>query len=307
MPCYHPLHAYKDKHEDPYKIKITFKRSNSWRGEKIDLPCGQCIGCRLEKARQWAVRCMHEAQCHENNCFVTLTYDDRHLPGNKSLQLKDFQLFMKRLRKKFGSGIRFFHCGEYGEELGRPHYHALLFNIDFEDKKAFSQSNGFKTYTSEILSSLWDKGFAVIGDLTFESAGYVARYSLKKVTGQKAEAHYNGKKAEYATMSRRPGIGKKWYEKYKGEVYPLDRVNIRGFDSKPPRYYDGLLQKEDPSTMMLLKIKREESAGKKFVEDYLSNGKKVVESDMSDRRLQDKETTKLSQIKMLSRHKEDGL
>lgn len=309
MPCYFPLHAYKDKSKDAYKTKICFKRADSWRGEKIDLPCGQCIGCRLEKARQWAVRCMHEAQMHENNCFITLTYNDYNLPRNGSLKLKDFQLFMKRLRKKFGSGIRFFHCGEYGEgvqdgeEVGRPHYHALLFNFDFEDKKVYTQKDGYKTYTSETLSGLWPYGYSVIGEVNFDSAGYVARYSLKKISGEKATSHYRGKKPEYCTMSRRPGIGKKWFDKYRYEVYPLDRVNVRGVDSKPPRFYDNQMQKEDPSTLWLVKIQREQN--KKFCNDVV-NGKVIVESDSCDRRLIAKEVTKRAQIGLLSRHKKDG-
>jgi hypothetical protein len=244
---------------------------------------------------------MHEAQMFESNCFVTLTYDDLHLPKNNSLVLKDYQLFMKKLRRKYGSGIRFYHCGEYGDELGRPHYHSILFNHDFEDKKFYSENNGNKLYTSDSLSSLWEKGHSIIGDVTFESAGYVARYSLKKVTGEKAKDHYGSRLPEYSTMSRRPGIGKNWFEKYKCEVYPLDRVNVNGVDSKPPRYYDYLLQKEDPSTMALIKIEREESAGKNYVEDYLSNGKKVIESDSSDRRLCEKEKTKIGSLELLKR------
>lgn len=303
MPCYHPLHAFKAKSEDTQKTKIAFNRNNSWRGEKIDLPCGQCVGCRLERSRQWAVRCTHEASMYENNCFITLTYSDENLPENNSLKLRDFQLFMKKLRKRFGKDIRFFHCGEYGENpsLPRPHYHALLFNFDFEDKKVHSQKNGYKIYTSDILSSLWEHGHSVIGDVSFESSGYVARYTLKKITGEKAKDHYGLRKPEYATMSRRPGIGKRWYDKFKGDVFPLDRVNVRGVDSKPPRYYDSQLQKEDPSTMALIKIERE--AKKRFCTDVI-NGKTIIESDSSDRRLLAKEVTKEAQLKMLKR---DGI
>lgn len=305
MPCYHPIHAFKAKPEDPYKIKIAFKRSNSWRGEKIDLPCGRCIGCRLERARQWAVRLFHESQMHENNSFITLTYDDEHIPENQSLRLRDFQLFMKRLRKKKSeSRIRFFHCGEYGENFGRPHYHAILFNVAFNDRQLFKTNNGINVYTSKELSSLWPMGISSVGDVTFESAGYVARYCLKKVTGENAGKHYGNRKPEYCTMSRRPGIGYLWWEKYKNEVVPFDRVNIRGVDCKPPRYYDDLLFRIDPSTSMLTKIKREEN--KKFVDDYYL-GKHLLESDSSDRRLLVKEETKIASISMLPRHKEDGL
>lgn len=250
---------------------------------------------------------MHEASLYEKNCFLTLTYDEKNLPFDHSLHLDHYQLFMKRLRKKYGSGIRFFHCGEYGEALGRPHYHSLLFNHDFPDKKFYSSKGGNSIYTSDELNGIWNKGFAVIGDLTFESAGYVARYALKKITGENAEKHYNGKKPEYCTMSRRPGIGKGWFDKFKDDVYNRDRVLINGKISRPPKYYDGLLQKVDPSKLWLNKIKREESSYKNKCIDVLSNGKVIVESDSCDRRLLAKEETKISQIKMLSRHKEDGL
>lgn len=305
MPCYYPLHAYKGKSEDSYKTKISFQRSGSWRGERIDLPCGQCIGCRLERSRQWAVRCVHESSLYEKNSFITLTYDDKHLPENNSLNLCHYQLFMKRLRKKYGSGIRYFHCGEYGEELGRPHYHGLLFNHDFEDKKYYSEREKIKLYTSDSLSALWPYGHSIIGEVTFESAGYVARYNLKKVTGKNSKEYYGEKKPEYCTMSRRPGIGKGWYDKYRGDVYNYDRVIIRGSVSKPPKYYDGLLQKDDPSTLALIKIQRENDS-KKFVCTDVINGKSIMESDSSDRRLIEKETTKKGQLAMLMRHK-DGI
>lgn len=303
MPCYFPIHAFKGKSEDKQKTLIVFNRPNSWKGERIELPCGQCIGCRLERARNWAVRCVHEAQMYENNCFVTLTYDNLYLPKDGSLCLRDFQLFMKRLRKKFGNGIRYFHCGEYGDENKRPHYHALLFNHDFEDKKYFSQKNGFVTYTSDDLSSLWKKGFTTVAGVSFESAGYVARYSLKKVTGEKAKEHYGILAPEYATMSRRPGIGRSWFDKFSGDVYPADRVVINGTHSTPPRYYDDLLGKSDPSGLALIKIGREKN--EKYVDDVWM-GREIKVSDGCDKRLIEKEKTKRAQIEVLSRHK-DGV
>ena len=158
------------------------------------LPCGQCVGCRLERSRQWAIRCMHEAQMHEDNCFITLTFnpeslDDRSNPW--SLDVRDFQLFMKRLRKKYGAGIRFYHCGEYGELNKRPHYHACIFGFDFPDKRLWKVTNsGHRLYISESLDELWPFGFCTIGNVTFESAAYVARYIMKKVNGDAAADHY---------------------------------------------------------------------------------------------------------------------
>lgn len=300
MTCYFPLHAFKDKGEDPSKTYISFRRSGSWKGERLELPCGRCIGCRLERSRQWAVRCMHEASLYDRNCFLTLTYDDDHLPKDGSLHLDDFQCFMKRLRKKFGVGIRFFHSGEYGEINARPHYHSLLFNHDFDDKTVFSQRGEHRLFVSDTLSKLWPFGFSSIGSLTFESAGYVARYALKKVTGKGAEDFYGGRKPEYSTMSRRPGIGSRWFEKFSSEVYPRDGVIVRGHLSKPPRYYDNLLAKSDRSTFELAKIAREKS-GQRFVEDVLSDGRVVVVSDSSSERLKVREEVKRAQMCNLKR------
>ena len=134
MTCYHPLECWRVDGQS----KLAFvKPREALIREKLEVPCGQCIGCRLERSRQWAVRCIHEAQLHKDNCFITLTYNDEHLPSPPSLSVRDFQLFMKRLRKRFGKGIRFFHCGEYGEKYGRPHYHACLFGFDFPDRVQF--------------------------------------------------------------------------------------------------------------------------------------------------------------------------
>lgn len=302
MSCYFPLHAYKDKQRDA-TTKIVFSRPRSWKGERLDLPCGQCIGCRLERSRQWAIRCMHEASLYEKNSFLTLTYDNHHLPLDGSLHLEHFQSFMKRLRKKYGRGIRFYHCGEYGEEFARPHYHALLFNHDFEDKRFFSERNGNRIYTSDALSGLWQNGFSVIGDVTFDSAAYVARYVMKKVTGAKAKEHYGDRRPEYTTMSRRPGIGKRWFDQYSSDVYPRDGVVVRGVVSRPPRYYDNLLGSQDPSLLARIKIDREDN--ERFISTF-SKGRIMIESDSSDRRLAIKEEVKQASIRNLRRH-QDGV
>lgn len=222
----------------------------------VTIGCGQCIGCRLDKSRTWAIRMMHEASMHQNNCFLTLTYNDENLPPNGTLVKKHFQDFMKRYRKKYASQtIRFYHCGEYGENTQRPHYHAAIFGHDFTDKKVHKHSDsGFIIYTSDDLASLWDKGYATIGDLTFESAGYISRYITKKLTGPKAE--YYEKKGiipEYSTMSRRPGIGYDWYKKYNlTDVLNGDFIIINGKKCKVPRFYDNLLEESD-----LLDVKKE--------------------------------------------------
>lgn len=300
MSCNFPLHAYKAKSNQTDKIKITFSRPSSWRGEPLNLPCGQCTQCRLEKSRQWAVRCMHEASLWEKNSFVTLTYNDENIPSNKSLQLDHFQRFIKRLRRSVDDRIRYYHCGEYGELNERPHYHALLFNYRPGDLKLFSERDGRRLYTSDSLSKLWPLGFSTIGEVEFESAAYVARYIMKKVTGDRASSHYAGRKPEYTTMSRRPGIGKGWYEKFKADVYPSDRVIVRGVVTRPPRFYDGLLGSEDRSTLEFLKIKRENQA-QKYTTDTLSDGRVIRVSEFSAPRLLAKNECVEAKIKMLTR------
>lgn len=251
MTCFHPLRAYKTA-----SGSIVFNGSKPNITEFLDLPCGKCIGCRLDRSRQWAIRCMHEASLFDRNCFITLTYDDAHLPEDRSVNVRHFQLFMKKLRKRFGSNIRFYHCGEYGDKTSRPHYHAILFNFDFDDKKLFTVRNGYPVYISQILNEIWGNGFCEIGTVTFESAAYVARYIMKKVNGKLAEGHYDfvhpvtgqiySRSPEYTTMSRRPGIGTAWFDKFGGDVFPHDRVIIAGRELRPPKFYDKRLKDADP-------------------------------------------------------------
>lgn len=231
----------------------------------MEVPCGNCIGCRLRYSVEWAIRCMHEASQHSENSFVTLTYRD--LPQYGSLNKKHFQDFMKRLRYEFPSKkIRYFHCGEYGDELGRPHYHALLFGIDFPDKKVYEVKGDNILYTSETLEKIWQHGFAPIGAVNFQTAAYTARYVLKKIRGDKAEAHYSRPsddflstgellpvQPEYVTMSLKPAIGREWFDKYHSEVYPHDHVIANGREHKPPKYYDELMKLIDPKLMETVK------------------------------------------------------
>lgn len=262
MPCYHPLTAYRSAQGDVVFVE---------RGDivaTLALPCGRCIGCRLERSRQWAVRILHETKCHADSCFLTLTFDEEHCPRNRSLDYKVFQDFMKRLRKRFsGKRVRFFMCGEYGEQFDRPHFHACIFGIDFADKVLFSSAGGTKLYTSPVLDGLWPFGFSSIGEVTFESAAYVARYCVKKVNGDLAKDHYAmvdldtgevyQRTPEFAHMSLKPGIGALWLEKFRSDVYPRDYVVARGHKSKPPRYYDKRLKAALPDMHEDIICKRE--------------------------------------------------
>lgn len=248
MPCYRLVPAYQT--EDG---SIVFSERGRIR-RPLFLPCGQCIGCRLDRSRSWAVRCMHEASLHkQGNSFITLTYSDEFY--HPSLRYRDFQLFLKRAREKLKTRVRYFAAGEYGEEFSRPHFHAILFGVDFSDRRYFKRSeSGKPVYTSSTLESLWKFGFSSIGDVTFESAAYVARYCCKKVTGAAASDHYKyvdsdtgeicRREPEQARMSLKPGIGADWFKKYKSDVFPRDFVVINGEKIKPPKYYYQLLQAE---------------------------------------------------------------
>lgn len=261
MPCYSPLSAWRDKASGAIYFRDT------GRGDRIDLPCGRCIGCRLERSRQWATRIMLEAQAYEKTSFVTLTYSPENLPSPPSLNYEHFQKFMKRLRKRFGH-VRFFMCGEYGESTRRPHYHACFFGIDFADDRRLHgrTPQGHSLYVSPALADLWSYGHCLIGELTFESAAYVARYVLKKVTGQPAEAHYryvddagevHQLEPEFCRMSLKPGIGAKWFERYQRDVYPHDYLIVNGHKVKPPRYFDKLMKRIDPLSLVDIKDMRE--------------------------------------------------
>ena len=246
---------------------IVFNPTYGWVDRPLTIPCGQCVGCRLERSRQWAVRCVHEASLHEDNCFITLTYNNESLPEDGSLNKKHFQDFMKRLRKKYkNKKIRYYHCGEYGDKNFRPHYHAIIFGLEFDDQKLFTVNNGEKLYTSEKLEKLWPFGFSTIGTVTFESAAYVARYVMKKVNGKNAKNHYERVDSntgeiyslvpEYNTMSRRPGIAAGWFDKYKDDVYPSDNIHLREKTFRPPKFYDKMYEHLMPNEMEKIKMQR---------------------------------------------------
>lgn len=274
MGCFYPLHAFRlvSQRTENGKSKIVFSRKEltNHAFEPIEIACGQCRGCRIDKAKGWALRCVHEAELHDDNCFITLTYRDENLPEHGSLKKKDFQLFMKRLRKFFrGVRIRFYMCGEYGEQLKRPHFHACLFGLDFPDKILWDKREGVSLYRSAILEKLWPYGYSIIGEVTYDSAAYVARYIMKKINGRDKEEHYKrvniktGEviqiQQEFTTMSRRPGIGKEWLQKYHKDVYPKDFTTYKGKKFRPPRYYDNIYDEMSPGTMKKIKRKRVES------------------------------------------------
>lgn len=294
MACYHPLPGWygKTRNEKTGRRPIVFNFNEGFKDRPLPIPCGKCIGCKLERARQWAVRCMHEASLYESNCFVTLTYSDEKMPPDGSLNPRDFVLFMKRLRKRYDHGVRFFQCGEYGENTKRPHHHCLLFNMDFLDKRLLrGGATATPLYRSDELDELWGLGHANIGTATFESAGYIARYTLKKVVGPEASDWYQGKVPEYLTMSRRPGVGSAWLKEFFRDVYPSDELIVNGKVSMPTRFYDDMAMKLDKR--MLERVKRKRRA----------RGK--VNPDGTGKRLLVREEVKTGSVAFLAREMEN--
>lgn len=283
---------------------------------------------------------MHETQQHERNSFLTLTlseetlasrreawgprsptpplsdkaarkrsaiarrqrtHEDAHAPAD-SLEKRDVQLFLKRLRKDQNlrglAKIKFYACGEYGEKLGRPHYHIAIFGEDFsDDRYEWRKANSGKMlYRSPRLEKLWTLGTCEIGNLEFESAQYVAGYITKKITGPMADTHYmrttpTGQtvwiQPEFSLMSRGGRTGKGlaagWIERYETDVYPHDYVVMNGKTLKPPRYYDQQLKKKDEIGAILIKLERELSARSQEADNTpqrLATKEKVAQSNL---------------------------
>lgn len=257
MSCFHPKLAVKPPSGRLYFGHAMAAHIGKPGYDAIEVPCGQCINCRLEHSRQWAIRCEHEASLYEDNCFITLTYAPEHLPVDGSLVPRDFTLFMKRLRKKYGEGIRYYGCGEYGEKFARPHYHACLFNFNFNDRVLFKKSGKFSLYISEALSTLWPFGHSTVAEFSFETAAYVSRYVTKKVSGNRKDEHYVGRVPEFSRMSRNPGLGYDFFIKYYDDIVNYDHVVIRnGRIGLPPKYYDKLLAGCDYELFLRNKQKR---------------------------------------------------
>ncbi len=291
MPCYTPLKGYKD----PANGGLTFNQKGT--SQKLEVACGSCLGCRLDHSLMWAIRIVHESYLHldkQGNCFVTLTYrdpsectgqelkDGYYIPADYSLRPDDVSKFIRRLRKSEAklakkqkrpiNKIRYFYCGEYGDENQRPHYHVCFFNHSFEDQEIWKDEEGFYTYTSPTLEKLWPFGFSTVQALNFETAAYTARYAIKKITGEKAVEHYLRCDEygvafwllpEYIRMStgrgKPSGIGAGFYEKFKDDIFPSDEVPVpgKGIIRKVPRYYQNILETNDPNVLVHIKELRQ--------------------------------------------------
>jgi len=283
MPCYSPLDGYKNE------ITGGWQYHKGGSAQKLTVACGSCLGCRLDHAVMWATRIVHESSLYldqQGNCFVTLTYREPHectpeqykaghyVPADYSLRPSDVTNFIRRLRRSVDHEVRYFYCGEYGDETQRPHYHLCLFNKSFYDQTLFKDDEGFHTFTSPSLEKLWPYGFSTVQPLSYENAAYTARYSLKKITGKRAWDHYlrcdeHGVaywlRPEFIRMStgnrkgQNNGLGARFYEKYTSDIFPSDEVPVpgKGVIQKVPRYYENILKCEDPDTHQLVKDMRQ--------------------------------------------------
>lgn len=246
--------------------------------ESFPVPCGQCIGCRLDYSRQWANRMMMELPYHANAYFLTLTYSPEHVPVNLStnaltLKKKDLQDFFKRLRRRLDylgldSQITYYAAGEYGDSTFRPHYHAILYCECIPDIEYFSRSSSgeFAYYTSDLLTDAWSKGHVLIANVTWNSCAYVSRYVMKKVKGKDSKEHYEkaGLEPEFAVMSLKPAIGKRYYDEHSEEIYKYDSITLStpegGITFKPPHYFDTIYATENPDRMIEIKLARQADA-----------------------------------------------
>lgn len=275
MACFYPRTAYQGAG------KLVWTPAQAISVKPLKIPCRKCIGCRLAKASEWSIRCMHEAQIQIEdgleNTYITLTYKTTALPKNNSLDHEHFQKFIRALRQYTGKKIRYYMCGEYGNPtkennyVARPHFHAILFGYQFPDLKKHKIRRGNLTYLSSTLAKIWTRGFHEIGSVTEKSTNYVARYIVKKQTGDKARSHYaiidehgeilGQRTPEYTKMSLKHGIGEKYYHKYKTDLFPGDTIILPGGRKRPmPRYYRDLLAKTDPIFAEEIKQKRIEKA-----------------------------------------------
>jgi len=257
MTCTSPVEAWKTPNGIAFKpnTKLPY-----WANNPFHLPCRNCLSCRIDRTRDWTVRIMHESQLHDQNMFLTLTYDEENLPKDKSLNHDHFTQFMDRLRAHAryteGKKVSYYMCGEYGDKTGRAHYHAIIFGYRYPDTIKFGKS----LYNSETLMKHWKLGHTSIGNVEPQSARYVAGYIMKKITGDLAEDKYRyidhdtGEtwmlKPPYNRMSTRPAIGKKWFEKFGMSDFGTDPENlICHIGGKPypiPKYYLSLLERKDP-------------------------------------------------------------
>lgn len=274
MTCFHPIPAYYSKIPNPetgkYPLVFDYELADKSR-ESLSVPCRHCIGCLLDSARDLSVRAYHESLLFDSNVFVTLTYDNEHLPADRSVSKRTLQLFLKRLRKRFCEReIRYLACGEYGTRTKRAHYHLILFNLDFPDKIPFSRSKtGFINYVSKTLGELWPYGHHTINNVSLNSCGYVARYVTKKLFHSNnvkpvifVDGHCYQVEPEFCLRSLKPGLGYDYFMRYYRDFYSVDACIIDGKKYSIPSYYDILLERIDSGLFEIIRKIRSENLEK---------------------------------------------
>lgn len=293
------------------------------------IPCGKCISCRLSRSRDWANRCMMELKTSQNALFLTLTYDDSHLefspyvdPELGTIETrpvlvpKHLEKYLKRIRRaadRRGAPlpIRFFACGEYGEETRRPHYHAILYNVPDslvgKTHKWVDSTPEAPLWTSETLSYFWPYGYTVFGDVNWQTCAYVARYIVDKQLGISRKEQIKAQKQftdvpwqdEFVRMSRRPGIGRAYYDEHKDVIYETDElfVNIKGQTQpvRPAKYYDRLYDVDHHLALRRHKLARSQQAQKAMEATLTTTSLTEVEY------LEQKDASKIEQSRRLIR------
>lgn len=301
MPCFYPVTGYLSRREntafDPAsgtfksngKRSIVFDKSQGFEDRKMSVPCGTCKGCLLARATGWAVKATHESGLHLDNCFVTLTYSEDFLPSPPFVDTAAVQKFLKRLRRI--SPVRYLACGEYGSKTFRPHYHLLIFGWRPSDGIKLRQTEYGNVYFSETLQRLWSDpkskrpfGLCEFGSVTPASAGYVARYTTKKIfeTGEQGK--------EFLIASKNPPLGVPWLAKFYEQIYPADAVRFAGKTYRPPATYDRWLEANHPKLWKEVRRKRIAKA---------TEPKTILENDSF--RLPAREKAMLDRVKALKR------
>lgn len=320
MVCYHPIKAFMYYPDDSPKPEFVFesvdKEYTIYHKKKLTdyklIPCQKCIGCQMDRSRDWSNRMVHELQYHDCASFVTLTYSEDYVPFSdvadadgefhQTLRKKELQDFLKRLRKQIAPvRIRFFACGEYGGKTKRPHYHLIIFGYNFPDRTLWESRRGNLFYRSPLLERVWSdpvthetKGFCEISDVNWNTCAYVSRYCTKKIApGHNIYYQTLGIEPEFNTMSRRPGIGRQWYEDNKNQLYiksesPDGSLEVNnpkiflsnfsgGLECSPPKYYDRLFLEDNPDAMELIKSNREEISKQNMENKMRDNNMSMAE------------------------------
>lgn len=302
MTCYYPLDGYRSRTTtEKGKRQIVFDVNKGFADQPMQVPCGKCIGCRLDKSSDWAARCYHETKMHKRSCFLTLTYSDEELQKNGwGLHRRHLKNFRKRfkhyLKNTNQKDVLFFACGEYSPQKKRPHYHMIIFGYWPPDKKYYRKNKrGDKLYTSKTLDEIWGHGFVNFGTANEKTAGYVARYLVKKqyIGNNRSETkkvyQWMNLEEEFLSMTTQPPIGKSFWTKYRSEgKFKHDFMIINGRKHKPPRFYDKLEEQESEKAFRKVKALRIKGATREKWNATLD-------------RLRVREEIKIQKVKMLAR------